>query len=305
MTKDPTFQQLRCFCILSEELHFGRAAERLHITQPPLTRHIQNLELSIGVTLFKRSGRQVDLTPAGEAFLPEVRMVLSRLDRGVELAGQIMNGHSGEIVIGYVEPLGIEFLPRVLGPFRDLHPRHKLRLQEMHTLEQVQALSDGTIDLGLLRTPTSSIPELTFEEVWQDELVVAIAGNHRLARTTHTSIRLAELQEEAFVVYDPELGVGILSAVLAACTSAGFSPSVRNSADSTPMLLALVAASEGIAFVSNEIAKVPRPGVVFRRIEDYELASEVFMGWSRGSDSSAIRDLCQIIRRLTPPRPML
>lgn len=297
--KDPTIQQLRCFSVLAHELHYGRAAARLHITQPPLTRHIQNLEAAVGVPLFDRIGRGIELTPAGQAFLGECEQVLRRLDRGIGMARRIANGEAGELVIGYVEPLGIDLLPRVLGAFRDLHPDHNLRLVEMHTLMQVEALRDGQIDCGLLRTPTSSTTELVFETVWRDELVIALSERHPLARERAEPMPLESLEHEPFVVYETALGVGILTATLTACSDAGFSPAVAHTAGSTPMLLALVAGGEGVALISSEIAKIPRPGVVFRRIDGAPAISDVLMGWRRADDSPVLQDLRHILRSKT------
>lgn len=293
--KDPTVQQLRCFRVVADELHFGRAAARLHITQPPLTRHIQNLEEALGVKLFARVGRSVDLTPAGKTFQIENDRLLKRLDHGIDLTRRVARGEAGDLVIGYVEPLGIDFLPRVLGAFRDLHPHHNLRLFEMHTLAQVDALIDGTIDCGLLRTATSSTTELVFETVWRDELVVAMSERHALARRFPEELPLGELRQEPFVVYDTSLGVGILTTILAACSAVGFSPAVAHSAGSTPMLLALVAGGEGVGLVSSEIAKVPRPGVVFRRVSGAGVVSDVLMGWRRADEPSVLKDLRHII----------
>lgn len=295
--RDPTIQQLRCFLVLARELHFGRAAAALHITQPPLTRHIQHLEALLEVQLFDRSGRRIELTPAGAVFLTECEKALKVLGRGMSLAQHVARGEAGEISIGYVEPLGIDFLPRMLGALRDLHPNHNLRLIEMHTLAQVEALLDGTIDCGLLRTPTTSTTELVFESIWSDELVVAFSERHPLARDASTPVPLSVLKAEPFVVYETSLGVGILTSILAACSAAGFSPGVAHTAGSTPMLLALVAGNEGIALVSSEIAKVPRPGVVFRRIAGDVVTSEVFMGWRRSDDSPVLQNLRHVVRQ--------
>lgn len=296
MSREPTVQQLRCFRVLSEELHYGRAAQRLHMTQPPLTRHIQNLEASVGVLLFERRGRKIELTPAGASFLSDAEAILRRLDRGVMVARQLASGQAGELVIGYVEPLGINFLPQILGSFRDLHPQHSLRLVEMHTLDQLKALQEGTIDCGLLRAPARSTPELTLEPVWRDELVVALPERHVLARSSEHSVRMMQLVDQEFVIYDTTLGVGMLTAMLAACSEAGFNPSTPHVATSTPMLLALVAAGDGVAFVSGEIAQLSRPGVVFRRVADHTVSSEVLMGWRSAGAPDVLADLCHVIR---------
>lgn len=298
--KEPTVQQLRCFQALGAELHYGRAARRLHISQPPLTRHMQNLEAAVGVALVARKGRGIELTDAGESFLADVELVLARLDRGIATAKQIDAGEAGELVIGYVEPLGIDLMPRVLRSFRDLHPHHSLRLFEMHTPEQVAALRDGAIDCGLLRTPSSSTTDLSFEVVSGDNLCVALSERHPLVQAdmVRNGVSLPELEHEPFVVYETGLGVGILTTILTACAKAGFSPAVSHVATSTPMLLALVAASEGVALVSNEIARLPRPGVTFCAVSSEPIVSDVLLGWRRTDESVALADLRQVVRSI-------
>jgi DNA-binding transcriptional LysR family regulator len=297
VTTEPTIQQLRCFRIVAEELHFGRAARRLHMTQPPLSRQIQALERTVGITLFDRERRQIELTPAGAALYRDVVLALERLDRGIEVAHQVAAGKAGRLVVGYVEPLGIDLLPRVLGNFRLLQPGIDLRLLEMHTLHQVQALHDGVIDCGLLRAPANADPSLTFERVWLDELVVALPEHHRCANDPEPGVTLADLAEESFIVYEAALGTGILTTTLTACSAAGFTPLVKHGAQSTPMLLTLVAAGEGIALVSGEVARVPRPGVRFIKLIGEPIRSEVLMAWRTGEVSRARDDLRHQIAR--------
>ncbi|RVU29050.1 LysR family transcriptional regulator [Streptomyces antnestii] len=300
MSNDPTVQQLRVFQAVAEELHFGRAARRLHTTQPPLTRHVQALERAIGVTLLERSSRRVDLTPAGAALYAEIVVVLARLDRAVELARQRATGQVGRLVLGYVEPLAIDLLPRVLRAFRQLHADIDLRLHELHTQEQIDALHAGTIDCGLLRAPANADPALSFEQVWTDVLMAALPANHRLVRAGRAEIDLIELSEEPFVLYERALGQGLINATLSGCAAAGFTPMVAHQAQSTPMLLTLVAAGEGVALVSGEIARVPRPGVGFLQLRGRPARSDVLLGWRRGEISRTRDDLQHLVR--TVPR---
>jgi DNA-binding transcriptional LysR family regulator len=297
MMKEPTIQQLRCFRVLAEELHFGRAARRLHMSQPPVSRQIQALERSLGIQLLERGPRHVELTPAGLALRGELVVALERLDRGIDLAARIANGKAGRLTLAYVEPLGVDLLPRVLGGFRQLQPDIDLRLVEMHTSEQILALHNGSIDCALLRAPANADPLLTFERVWLDELVVALPERHRLAREGTNALAPADLAAESFVVYEAALGIGVLTSTLAACAAAGFTPVVAHAAQSTPMLLALVAAGEGVAMVSREIARVPRPGVRFVALSGEPVQSEVLMGWRSGESSRARDDLKHLIAR--------
>jgi len=294
--KDPTIQQLRCFRVVAEELHFGRAAQRLHMSQPPLSRQIQALERSLGIELLDRGSRRVELSAAGAAFYDEVVTALERLDRGIDLAQRVSAGRAGRLVLAYVEPLGIDLLPRILGRFRQLQPGIDLQLLEMHTQDQVDALHNGTIDCGLLRAPANADPALTFEQVWRDELVAALPEQHPLARRTE-DLELADLAAEPFIVYEAALGTGILTTMLTACARTGFTPVVAHGAQSTPMLLSLVAAGDGVALVSREVARVPRPGVRFVPLAGEAIRSEVLMGWRTGEVSSARDDLRHLIAR--------
>lgn len=292
MDNDPTVQQLRVFRAVAEELHFGRAAERLLMSQPPLTRHVQALEAAVGVKLLERNSRRVALTRAGAAFLAEATIALARLDRAGEIARQTAAGRAGRLELGYVEPLAIDLLPRVLMRFRDSFPDVDLRLHELHTHEQIEALHSNAIDVAILRTPANADPELEFAPLFADPLVAAMPANHPCATA---QINLSELAEERFVVYVREIGQGMISATLSGCAAVGFSPHIAHQAQSTPMLLTLVAAGEGVALVSNPIAKVPRPGVHFARLAGNPARSEIMLAWRGGEDSPAVRRLSELL----------
>ncbi|WP_040586472.1 LysR family transcriptional regulator [Sciscionella marina] len=297
MGNDPTVQQLRVFRVVAEELHFGRAAERLIMSQPPLTRHIQGLEQAVGAKLLERSSRKVALTKAGAAFLAEATVALARLDRAGELARRIAEGHAGRISLGYVEPLAIELLPRVLMRFRESFPDVDLRLHELHTHEQIEALHSNAIDIAVLRAPANVDPDLEFAPLFADPLVAAVPPGHPAARA---EIGLAELAGEDFIVYAREIGQGMITATLSGCAAAGFSPHIAHQAQSTPMLLTLVAAGEGVALVSSPIAQVPRPGVHFAALTGSPARSELMLAWRRGEDSPAMRRLSQLLLELGP-----
>ncbi|MEV0085855.1 LysR family transcriptional regulator [Saccharopolyspora sp. NPDC050642] len=293
MANDPTVQQLRVFQVLAEELHFGRAAQRLHLTQPPLTRHLQALEQTIGVRLLDRSSRRVELTAAGAAFAAELTGVLARLDRARDIARRAEQGQIGRLAIGYVEPLAIDLLPRVLRGLRQLHADLDLQLHELHTDEQVEALRTGTIDCGLLRAPANVDPELDFDPVGNDDLVAALPIAHRL---DSPEIDLAELADEEFVIYRRDLGQGMITATLTGCAAAGFTPTVRHQAQSTPMLLTLVAAGEGVALVSGQLSRIPRPGVKFARLRGNPAKSTVMLTWRRGESSPVLLNLRHLLK---------
>ena len=295
MGNDLTMQQLRVFVAVAEELHFGRAAERLHMTQPPLTRHIQALETAVGAALLNRTSRRVVLTPAGISFLAEARLILAQVRRAGENARRISAGEAGTMSVGYLEPIAIDLLPRVLKEFRDSLPGVELELHELHTHEQIAALHQRTIDCAVVRAPANADPDLEFAALFTDPLVAALPLDHRLQGD---EIDLAELAEEDFVVYSRDIGQGLIPATLTGCATAGFSPRVRHEARSTPMLLTLVAAREGVALVSGPIGMTPRPGVRFARLRGDPARSEILLAWRSGEESAALARFRELLRGL-------
>ncbi|SPT60235.1 LysR family transcriptional regulator [Actinomadura madurae] len=303
MAKDPTVQQMRAFQAVATELHFGRAAARLHSTQPPLTRHIQALESSLGIQLLRRNSRNVELTPAGRTFLAEIDIVMARLERAMEMAKSTAGGVLGQLSLGYVEPMALGLLPRVLHQFVLLHPGLELRLHEMDTRDQIAGLHDGGIDCGLLRAPGNVDPWLEFENVCTDVFVAALPPSHRLVRDGRSEIDLAELADEPFIAHEGSIGQGMINAMLSGCAAAGFTPAVRHLVQNTLMLLALVAAGEGVALVSGEIARRPSHGVRFVRLQGDPAQSSILMASRRGERNQARDDLVHLLRRAAPVMP--
>lgn len=303
MAKDPTVQQLRAFQAVATELHFGRAAARLHTTQPPLTRHIQALEDALGVRLLRRNSRNVELTPAGQTFLTEIDIVVARLERATELAKAAAGGVSGQLAVGYVEPLGLGLLHRVLTQFVLLHPRLELRLYELDTRDQIAGLHAGSIDCGLLRAPGNVDPWLDFEAVCADIFVAALPSRHRLVSTGAAEIDLAELAREPFIAYEGRIGQGMINAMLTGCAAAGFTPAVKHLVQSTLLLLALVAGGEGVALVSSQVAKLPHEGVEFVTLRGNPARSSILMAARRGERSVARDNLLHLLRRTAAVAP--
>ncbi|WP_328335195.1 MULTISPECIES: LysR family transcriptional regulator [unclassified Streptomyces] len=295
MSNDLTVQQLRAFVMVAEELHFGRAAERLHMTQPPLTRHIQALEAAVGAPLLNRTSRRVVLTAAGAAFAVEARLILTQIHRAGDAARRISSGVAGAMAVGYLEPIAIDLLPRVLKEFRTAFPDVELELHELHTGEQIEALHARTIDCAIVRAPANADPDLEFATLFTDPLIAAMPLDHPLETD---EIDLAALRDENFIVYSRDIGQGLIPATLTGCATAGFSPLVRREARSTPMLLTLVAAGEGVALVSRPIGAIPRPGVKFARLRGEPAGSEVLLAWRRGESTRALDRLRELLLEL-------
>lgn len=301
MGNNPTLQQLRAFQAVATELHFGKAAARLHTTQPPLTRHIQSLETAVGVRLLQRDSRNVKLTPAGMAFLLEIDVVVARLERAMEIAKATADGLTGQMALGYVEPMGRRLLPQVLTQFALLHANLELDLYQLDTRDQIAGLHEGRIDCGLIRAPANVDPSLDFEEVCTDVFVAAIPNNHRLAGQGRREIALDELAEESFITYQGTIGQGMIAALLNGCAAAGFTPTVDHQVQSTLMLLALVASGQGVSVVSREVASFPSAGVEFVRLAEDPVTSSILMASRRGEESAARDNLVHLLRRAAAP----
>lgn len=298
MGNDPTLQQLRAFKVVATELHFGRAAKRMHTTQPPLTRHIKALESSLHLTLLTRDSRKVELTDAGRTFLAEVDIVIARLERAVEMARATADGVRGRLAVGYVESLAATMLPSVLPQFVLLHPHLEVDLRELDTRDQLQGLHDGSLDCGLLRAPGNVDPLLAFEHVWDDVFVAALPDGHPLAADGGEAIEPGRLAEEPFIAYEGRIGQGMISAMLGGCAAGGFTPQVTTQARNTLMLLAHVAADHGVAMVSQEVARREYPGVRFVPIKGDPAVSAVHMAWPQGAADRAPADLAHLLRRV-------
>lgn len=290
---DPTFAQLRAFVIICEELHFGRAAARLHMTQPPLSRLLKRLEEAVGTQLFERTSRRVVLTPAGERFLRDARELCEGLSRAKTAARQIAQGIGVPYSFGYVESAAFDILGSVLTDFRVRRPGAQLELHELHTRDQVRMLRNHQLDMGLVRTTALGEPGLEFDEAYEDELVIALPHDHWVIGAT---VRLEDLANEQFIVYDRKLGSGMFNATLEATAAAGFMPIINQLATSTPMLFSLVAAGEGLALVVERTALTGRPGIRTARIVDVPARSKVVHAWREGEDNEVLQDLRALVQ---------
>src|ERR671933_1358870 len=219
-------RHLRYFVAVAEELHFGRAAARLHIAQPPLSRQIRDLELDVGAPLFARVPRGVALTAAGLAFLPEARLTLAQAERARRTAQRAAGGEIGRLRVGFVEAaIYSGVLPEVLGFFRMHLPDIGVSLFEMDPRQQAEAFRDGRIDVGILHNaPPDAERWLRVEPVYSEPLVAALPHGHRLAGRARPS--LADFAGEPFVLFPRHVGPELFDGIIASCKSAGFSPHV-------------------------------------------------------------------------------
>lgn len=266
-------RHLRYFRAVAEELHFGRAAARLHIAQPPLSQQIRALETELGVALLIRTTRTVELTPAGAAYLQRVVRILDAVDDAGEQARRIAEGTEGLLAIGCVGSATYSLLPLLVRALGEALPGVEVRVRgEMLAPAQLAALTAGEIDLALLRPPVQH-PGVRTEVVRRDRLLVALPDGHRLA--ARTALRVADLRDEDLVAHAGG-GRSVMGSMLAAiCADAGFVPRVRHEVMETSTLVTLVAAGLGAAVVPDPTAALDVAGVRYLPLEPPTLGVEL------------------------------
>jgi len=253
-------RHLRYFVAVAEELHFGRAAARLHIAQPPLSQQIRQLEGELGVVLFTRTRRHVELTPAGRAFLDEARGVLAGAEQAVRTAQRASRGEIGQLAIGFVPSADLDILPRVLRVWKARFPDVEITLHSLLSGAQVEALHAGRIQVGFVRLPVDE-SGLVVERIQREPLVAALSRGHRLARSAR--VRLADLAGDTMVLFTRDIAPGYYDVFIGACRRAGFTPRVLHPG-SMQTNLGLVSAGLGVALMPASIRNLRRAGVVYR-----------------------------------------
>lgn len=254
-------RSLTCFLALADTLHFGRAAQRLHLTQPALSQRIQVLEAEIGVRLLERNRRMVALTPAGQAFLEPARNAVAEAARARTQAVLAAKGEVGRLRLGFTVIAFYGRLPEAVRHYRSRYPGVTVELAEMNSPALERALLDGEIDLGILHPPLAA-DELSSQALPDEPLVLALPEQHGLARKRR--IALGDLKSESWLMAPREVGPHFHDRLIALFQAEGFSPTVVQHVSPMTTLTGLVAAGVGMGFVTEGIAAVPRPGVAFR-----------------------------------------
>lgn len=261
-------RHFRYFVVLAEELHFGRAAQRLGISQPPLSQQIHALELSLKARLFERTNRRVELTEAGRALLVEARATIDQAERAVMIVGQAQRGEIGELKIGFTPsaPLIAPFTATVVA-FRNSSPRVRLVLNEQVTTEQIDALLERRLNIGFIRSPaTPDLPEaLAAIEIYREPLAVFMRADHQLARRGR-AIPLEALANEPFVFFPRGSGTSLYDQVFALCRKAGFNPRIDQEARGNATILGLVAVGLGVSILPASLRGIAVADVACRKI---------------------------------------
>jgi DNA-binding transcriptional LysR family regulator len=266
-------RHLRYFLAVAEELHFGRAAERLAIAQPPLSQQIQALERELGVALFTRG--PVRLTPAGEAFQREARATLDHAERAAEAARAAARGELGTLRVGFVSSVAYGSLPQAVRLFRERNPRVALTLTERTTAAQLMGLHAGDLDVGFFRMDYASLvePDLLAEPIAREPYVLALPVGHRLAALER--VPLAEAAPEPFISFPKGSSPSLHGQIERYCLRAGFTPRIVQETTLMQTIIALVAAGLGVALVPGSLRRLQLEGVVYRPLVEADVHTEL------------------------------
>ncbi|TBW32020.1 LysR family transcriptional regulator [Azotobacter chroococcum] len=290
-------RHLRYFIAVAEELHFGRAAEQLGISQPPLSQQIQALEEELGVRLFERTNRRVALSEVGRLFLPEARQVLAQLEQAVAVARRAQRGELGELKVGFTSSAPFtSTIPRAIRAFRQACPEVHLDLRELSSRGVAEAVHEGRLQVGVLR-PLAPLPEeLVALELFAEPLVVVLPVGHPLAGGAD-GVRLAELGEEPFVFFPRSFGTGLYDQLLELARAAGFVPRIVQEASEAMTLIGLVATGLGVTVLPASFSRMRIDGVVCRTLLDPGATTAVWLVRRRDEDSPLVRRFAELLER--------
>lgn len=286
-------RHFRYFTAVAEELHFGRAARKLHIAQPPLSQQIKALEEELGVRLLTRNTHQVRLTEAGRAFLKESKRVLADVERSVRAARQAEEGTAGRISIGFVSTVDGGIVSRVKSILAQEYPDLDSRFLPLDPVAQVAALRAGEIRAGVLAAPLEE-DDLLVRSVFRAPLVVALPANHRLAG--HGVLRLAELRGEPLVSFSPRFNPWIFHHFSECCRRAGFEPNIAQESASPMSIIGFVASNAGLGILPAWV-RMDRAGVTYRPLASEDFWVDVALACLKGQDCPLLRHLRNMLER--------
>jgi len=285
---------LRYFTVLAEELHFGRAAQRLAITQPPLSSALKALEEELGVQLLERSSKHVELTPAGAAFLEEARQILERVGRASSVAKAVAKGMRGRLEIGITGSLMYREVPAIVHDFAAAMPGIELVLREMSTAEQLQELLHGQLHAGFVNAATVP-PQLDAIALEDDRFVLCLPDGH--ARARQAEVHLRDLVDEPFVMFSREVSPANYDNVIAIFSRDGIHPRTAHAARQWLTIIAMVAQGLGVSLVPSSLASSRVQGVRFVPLSGAPAASPALLVWSRASASQALASFLESASR--------
>lgn len=283
-------RHLRYFLTVAEELHFRRAAERLHIAQPALSKQIQQLEAAIGIKLFERTNRRVILTEAGQVFYSEAKTIFKYIDNAISLTQRAALGERGELKLIFTAPAMSTVLPSILRTYKRNFPKVKVTLTELPTSAQIEALQTGEADCGFFH-PTATISNLTVTEIFSESLGIVVPKSHPLA--TRKKIKLMDFSDDSFILFPRIYNPYLYDHIIAICQQVGFSPNIAEEVSPRSNAISLVAAEMGITFLSQSLCSLCGQDVVYKPLVGLTPQLKLVYGWQSQNASAC---LCQFLK---------
>ncbi len=299
INREIELRHLRYFIAVAEELHFGRAAAKLGIAQPPLSQQIQRLELLLGVKLFERTSRQVRLTEAGRTFLDGAQRAIVHVNSAIAEVQRVHQGEGGSVTVAFAASVMFHSLPEIIRQFRAQYPGVQLELREMSTGPQIAGLHAGGIDVGFGRHPSHET-SLQFATLVAEPLLIALNARHPLA--SEATVELAQLAHEDFVLFPSEVAPGLHAQVFALCREAGFRPHVVQESRELYTTVSLVEAGVGVTIVPASVRKMGWPGVVYRTMPSRLAQSAIEMVWRTDNRSAAVGAFVNLVLQIIERR---
>ena len=287
-------RHLRYFVAVAEELHFGRAALRLHLAQPPLSQQICKLEEMLGYPLFDRTSRSVALTAAGAVFLERAQRTLRNVQRDIEETQSIGRGEVGSLHIGFVGSAMLTTLPAIFRRYGAAFPKVRLHLHESFTSKVVEGLENGTLDAGLLRDPGRLDANLNATTVYAEPFVAVLPANHSCAG--QKSISPTSLRHDPFVHYPRSAGAYAYDKPLALCEAHGFRPQIVQEASHWLTILRLIGAGLGVSIAPACVQRIASPDTVCLALEGVEAVSTIELATFAGESRPIVKQFAQIVR---------
>ncbi|MFT3905944.1 MAG: LysR family transcriptional regulator [Steroidobacteraceae bacterium] len=292
-------RQLRYFQAVAEELNFSRAAERLHVSQPPLSTQIKALEAGLGVALFNRSNRGVTLTPAGAVFQAEVAALLLRVEQARVKARNAGRGEAGVLSVGFVSIADYGVLPPALKQYRARYPQVEVQLHELTTDTQIREIRAGRLDLGIGLAPVAE-PDLEFRAVLHEKLVIAAPVGHLLTRG-RGPLALKVLANAGFIIPPRDVAPGLYDQIVRLCHEHGFTPRIDQHARQMQTVISLVASGMGFALVPESVRNLQRTGVHYRSIRGVGASIELGTLQQRDSENLARDHFVAVLKSVAAP----
>ncbi|AFZ04207.1 LysR family transcriptional regulator [Calothrix sp. PCC 6303] len=288
-------RHLRYFLAVAEELNFGRAAERLNITQPSLSRQIQNLEKELCIILFERNHRQIKLTALGQVFVIEVEQILARFDQGIRVLQRASRGEIGQLTVGFQGSSVYDVIPLAIKAFRDRFPGVEVIMQPMETSQQVIAIAENNLDVGFVIPPITDA-SLEVEILLQEPLVLALPENHPLA--AQSEIAIASLANEPLILASRDRGCGLHEQIFDIYQGAGLRPNVVCAAREMQVMLGFVAAGMGISLLPSHVRNFQRTGVIYRQLIPEAPIAGLGIAWKSNNPPPVLSVFLEIVRSL-------